>query len=160
VSRLSRQCGILNISQPYRPPRPVTAIALRIPFIMGRYQMNTNNPAQENSPLPTQKKTNRDSSKAVQKILITFQSWEKNVEPSSALKENVSLLENGLNGWTDFIWILFLNVCATQIFARSIWIFWLLSPSQGAQVQHCNFLENGPNKHDYISKISGDRRLK
>jgi hypothetical protein len=28
VSRLSKQCGILNISQPYRPPQPVTGIAL------------------------------------------------------------------------------------------------------------------------------------
>jgi hypothetical protein len=28
VSRLSRQCGILNISQPYRPPQPFTGIAL------------------------------------------------------------------------------------------------------------------------------------
>jgi hypothetical protein len=28
VSRWCRQCGILNISQPYRPPWPVTRIAL------------------------------------------------------------------------------------------------------------------------------------
>jgi hypothetical protein len=32
VSRLSRQCGILNISQPYRPPRPVTRITLLVLF--------------------------------------------------------------------------------------------------------------------------------
>jgi hypothetical protein len=30
VSRLSRQCGIFNISQPYRPPRPVAGIALLV----------------------------------------------------------------------------------------------------------------------------------
>jgi hypothetical protein len=28
MSRLYRQCGILNISQPYRPTQPVTGIAL------------------------------------------------------------------------------------------------------------------------------------
>jgi hypothetical protein len=32
VSRLSRQCGILNISQPYRPPWPIMGIALLFTF--------------------------------------------------------------------------------------------------------------------------------
>jgi hypothetical protein len=30
MSRLCRQCGILDIKQPYRPPQPVTGIALLI----------------------------------------------------------------------------------------------------------------------------------
>jgi hypothetical protein len=33
MSPLSRQCGILNISQPYRPPRPVKGITLLFLFM-------------------------------------------------------------------------------------------------------------------------------
>jgi hypothetical protein len=34
MSRLSRQCGIINISQPSRPPQPVTGIPLPPPFFL------------------------------------------------------------------------------------------------------------------------------
>jgi hypothetical protein len=39
MSRLSRQCGILNISQPYRPPWPVKGIALLLTLYFNFFQV-------------------------------------------------------------------------------------------------------------------------
>jgi hypothetical protein len=52
VSRLSRQCGILNILQPYGPPRPVTGIAL---LFLLFYPINETPAATANLSKPVQK---------------------------------------------------------------------------------------------------------
>jgi hypothetical protein len=43
VSQLSGQCGVLNISQPYRPPQPITGIALL--FLMSPSSLWQNGPS-------------------------------------------------------------------------------------------------------------------
>jgi hypothetical protein len=44
VSRLSRQCGILNISQHYRPPLPVTRIALLLFYVKQSFRSRKDKP--------------------------------------------------------------------------------------------------------------------
>jgi hypothetical protein len=42
TSELSRQCGIFNISQPFRPPHPVRVVALLYPKFMDAVLNNNN----------------------------------------------------------------------------------------------------------------------
>jgi hypothetical protein len=52
VSRLSRECGSLDVSQPYGPPRPVRGIAL--PFLI-TYAHKINNMASKHLTLVAKK---------------------------------------------------------------------------------------------------------
>jgi hypothetical protein len=40
VSQVSRKCGILNVSEPYRPPSPIIGIAL-LYFVIPQAEVDT-----------------------------------------------------------------------------------------------------------------------
>jgi hypothetical protein len=63
VSKLSRQCGILNISQPYRPLQPATGIALLLLLL----------------PLPTQSQPIK-SNQFVREVQLQYLA-QKNIRP-------------------------------------------------------------------------------